>query len=262
MSNSEMRPFRKFNTIKYHERSQPEARARFGLLEKKMDFKVRSKDYRAKQAQLNKMRAKAATKNEDEYYKRMHTSRLRKGEHTDYRPDKTMGLDDRVDVKVKDLKYIEMKTQSEKSKAAKLKASLQLLDESVAADAGRQHVVFKDTEEEVDNFDAAEHFDTVPELVGRSYNRLTRAQLEEGNVILNARQLKPGDLAKVDRARKAAYGELRQRLDRITELGRVEVKLGTHKKMLEGGKRKALVTKDEFGDVVSKEFKWKAERKR
>jgi len=45
------------------------------------------------------------------------------------------------------------------------------------------HTVFVDNEEKFENFDAAEHFDTVPELLDNYSNRLRKHQLENIDVI-------------------------------------------------------------------------------
>jgi U3 small nucleolar RNA-associated protein 11 len=246
----------------YKERGQIRGRLQLGLLEKKKDYKLRSNDYKKKQNELKKLRTKAALKNDDEYYKRMHTSHLsRRGAHIDERKDTTHSRAERVQVKVHDLAYLALKAQTERGKIDRLRANLQLLDADAAEASGRKHVVFADSADAVRSFDAAAHFNTVPELVGRSYNRLTVDQLESGNVVVN-KSLPKGGLASADRERKKAYAELQQRLGRVEEVQKVQKKLSTHKKLLEGGRVKALVTKDIFGDVQSKEYKWKAERKR
>ena len=66
---------------KYRERSQPQKRAKLGLLEKKKDYKERAKNYHAKENALSnkifvsffldKLREKAAAKNPDEFYMKM-----------------------------------------------------------------------------------------------------------------------------------------------------------------------------------------------
>ena len=62
--------------VTHEERSQPLARSHLGLLEKKSDYKLRSRDYHVKQDRLKFMRAKAANRNPDEFYFGMHRSRV------------------------------------------------------------------------------------------------------------------------------------------------------------------------------------------
>ncbi|KAJ1327549.1 U3 small nucleolar RNA-associated protein 11 [Microdochium nivale] len=52
----------------HRERAQPLERARYGLLEKHKDYSLRAADHKKKQRTLKNLRAKAADKNEDEFY--------------------------------------------------------------------------------------------------------------------------------------------------------------------------------------------------
>lgn len=60
-------------------------------------------------------------------------------------------------------------------KAERLQASLHL----IGAPAANRHVVFVDDEAAAEQFDAAAHFDTAPELLDRAYNRPRLAQLAD-----------------------------------------------------------------------------------
>lgn len=52
----------------HRERAQPLERSKLGLLEKHKDYSLRAKDFNKKKAQLRALRAKAADRNEDEFY--------------------------------------------------------------------------------------------------------------------------------------------------------------------------------------------------
>lgn len=76
----------------------------------------------------------------------------------------------------------------------KLSASLHM----IGAAKPQQHVIFVDDVSEARNFDAAKHFDTAPELLDRTFNRPTTAQLEAGKVVVGGdkRALRKGKLEK------------------------------------------------------------------
>lgn len=56
---------------KYRERVQPAEREGLGFLQKKKDYKERAKNFHKKEDMINKLKLKASTKNEDEFYFKM-----------------------------------------------------------------------------------------------------------------------------------------------------------------------------------------------
>lgn len=74
---------------KYRERVQLGAREHLGFLQKKKDYKVRAKNYHEKKALLNKLKEKAKTKNEDEFYFKMIKGKKDEdGKHVEYAEDR------------------------------------------------------------------------------------------------------------------------------------------------------------------------------
>lgn len=55
----------------HKERSQPANRSKYGMLEKKKDYKLRAKDYHQKEDKLKKLKVQAALRNPDEFYYKM-----------------------------------------------------------------------------------------------------------------------------------------------------------------------------------------------
>jgi U3 small nucleolar RNA-associated protein 11 len=167
-------------------------------LEKKKDYKQRADDYHKKEERIKMMRQKASMRNPDEFYFGMHKSKVRDGKHVsddDYRK-----LDPELVrvMKSQDLSYVRMQRQKDMKRAERLQVSLQLLDEGGDNDnntnnatntvtstsartkvSKRKHTVFVETQSEAEEFDVAKHFDTVPELAGRTFNRLRKSDVEK-----------------------------------------------------------------------------------
>ncbi|KAI3873822.1 hypothetical protein MKW92_052186, partial [Papaver armeniacum] len=65
----------------HKERSQPQARKKFGILEKHKDYRQRAKAYHTKENIINILKEKAANKNPDEFYYNMIRSKTVDGVH-------------------------------------------------------------------------------------------------------------------------------------------------------------------------------------
>ena len=196
--------------ITHKERSQPQSRSHLGLLEKKSDYRLRSRDYHRKQDRLKSMRNKIANRNPDEFYFGMHRSRVdgmtghnsRRHVKTDEArriemEEKGLGPDAVRIMKDQDLAYVRMQRQMDGKKIEKLQSSLHYLEGDIGNDQEgdeigsssalkkmvgkkRKHTIFVEGgEKEVEEFDAAKHFDTLPELMGRAFNRPRVKTLEK-----------------------------------------------------------------------------------
>jgi U3 small nucleolar RNA-associated protein 11 len=75
---------------KYRERSQLENRKKLGLLEKKVDYKVRAEDYHKKEKRFKKIKEQIRTKNPEEFYFNMVNSKIIDGEHTNITTEKAI----------------------------------------------------------------------------------------------------------------------------------------------------------------------------
>ncbi len=79
--------------------------------------------------------------------------------------------------------------------------------------------MFLSDDEEVQDFDPVKYFDTVPELVNRSYNRPRIETLKTTPMVLN-KDAPPPEIA--NRAANKQYTELATRLNREKKLRDVE----------------------------------------
>ena len=187
---------------KKKERSQPAKRAKLGLLEKHKDYVERARNFHAKEKRIAALQAKADMRNTDEFYFKMQSSKTKNGVAEMKKLEKGLDMDSVKILKGQDLGYVTMKATAEKVKVDKMSSSLQF----IGVAKPKSHIVFVDTEEEAESFDAAEHFNTAPELVDRHFNRPTTEQLRAGKLI--KRKLSKKELNKVESAKAAAYTEL------------------------------------------------------
>lgn len=265
--------------ITHKERSQPRGRSHLGILEKKKDYKERSKDYHSKQDRIKRLKEKAAARNPDEFYFGMHNSEIRDGKHRKTMQAKQKEMEDQIGpaavkiMKEQDLSYVRMQIQMDRKKVERLQSSLHHLE---GTDNKRKHTVFVDTPEQAENFDVVNHFGTVEEFAGRAFNRPRKERLEQtakegynhGDAddnqqnpteeeLREQRKLWRKTARKLARARASAYGELEARAKRITTLERAEAHLVTEK-LVAGKGRKRKIKEAENGQPAV--YKWRRKR--
>ncbi|KAL7460581.1 hypothetical protein ACHAXS_001026 [Conticribra weissflogii] len=309
--------------ITHKERSQPQARSHLGLLEKKKDYRLRSTDYHRKQARLKSMREKIANRNPDEFYFGMHNSkvdgmsgnnsgRMIKTEEARRKEleERGLGSDGVRIMKSQDLSYVRMQRLMDQRKVEKLQGSLHYLefegggdgeDKDVTGLPGvswkegvgnkRKHTVFiEGGQEEMENFDVAKHFDTIPELVGRSFNRPRVQTLEKLALAkvgvkvplkdadddyyeddesptqkhlthkqLSKQQKKERKMEKrIARIRSSAYSEMELRNERLAKLKNAEDHLVVQKNVEGKGRKRKIAGKSDDGKPAA--YKWRRKR--
>jgi U3 small nucleolar RNA-associated protein 11 len=148
----------------HKERSQPLARQKYGLLEKKKDYVARARDYHSKQDRLKAMREKAAFRNPDEFYFKMINTRTKDGVHIAERNEK-FSHDFLKLLNTQDLNYVTTQRDIGRKRIDRMQQGLILLDDEVrdnededldmmGASSSSQpvkpknHIVFVDTEDE------------------------------------------------------------------------------------------------------------------
>ncbi|XP_020620074.1 probable U3 small nucleolar RNA-associated protein 11 [Orbicella faveolata] len=240
---------------KFHkERGQLKSRKQYGLLEKHKDYVLRARDYHRKQNRLKLLKEKALNRNPDEFYFKMISSKTKDGVHT-FKKTKKHTAEALKLMKTQDLNYINSKRSMEAKKIEKLQASLHLLaDEDNNSHPPNQHIVFVDSQKEAQSFDAATHFDTLPELVSRTYNRPKRETLMKQLIQTPDDQI----VKRLEKQRHRCYEELRERIEREKKMQKVSEELELQKHLMGKGRR-YKIQKDEKSTPV---YKWKKERKR
>ncbi|CAM9748461.1 unnamed protein product [Chrysoparadoxa australica] len=238
----------------HKERGQVASRKKYGLLEKHKDYVLRARDYNKKRDRMNALKLKAALRNPDEFYFGMNKAKTKDGVHTD---EKSTALNPSVVqlLKTQDVGYVRMKESVDRKKAEKMKASLHMLGGE--ASKANKHTIFLESSRDAREFDAAKHFDTVPELADRAFNRPRKATLESQQ-ILGASNRK--HMKRALKQQETAYRELGDRLTRADELASARVHLEAQKTVMtsKGTKRKIKGAEGKNPAV----FKWKRQRSR
>jgi hypothetical protein len=112
----------------HKERSQPAARARLGLLEKKKDYVLRARDFHKKEDAIKVLKTKAAYRNPDEFYFGMEKQRTIDGVHQARGDESNKYTAEELRLmKTQDVKYVGLKASMEAKKAEKLRATLHLV---------------------------------------------------------------------------------------------------------------------------------------
>ncbi|SHO79408.1 Similar to S.cerevisiae protein UTP11 (Subunit of U3-containing Small Subunit (SSU) processome complex) [Malassezia sympodialis ATCC 42132] len=100
----------------HKERGQLAHRKHLGLLEKHKDYVQRARDHHAKRDKLQRLRQKAADKNQDEFYLGMVGKKTEKGVHVDSRGNRPLDNDVVSLLKTQDAGYVRKQIVSEKKK--------------------------------------------------------------------------------------------------------------------------------------------------
>lgn len=240
----------------HKERSQPNDRRKFGLLEKKNDYLQRARDFHKKENEIQNLRRKAEQRNPDEFYFAMERKQTKGGVVTGSisSANKYSQQELRL-LKRQDASYLALKAQTESKKVERLRSHLHF----IGAAAPRQHVIFVDDQAAVQSFSPEEHFDTANELLDRTYNRPTTAQLQQPATSGSL----PGrkQTQQSERRKQAAYSELQQRQVRQSNLSGMAGSMNMEKAIMGKG-RKRKMQPSETEDGQKNVFRWKQVRQK
>lgn len=243
----------------HKERSQPSHRSKLGLLEKKKDYVERARDYQRKTKRISNLRKKTLDRNPDEFYFGMVNTKTQDGVHIaeskEQKQRKHLEHSHVQKLKNQDLSYLTMRKAMDTKKAEKLQSNLHFLLEKPV----NKHTVFLESSEDVDSFDAAEHFDTDPRLVSRAFNRPRKDQLEgadghEATIIHGPKSAR--EYKRLVKQRNRSYNELTERLQRAEKLS-VEIQKREAEKVAMGKGRKRKVSDAKGGKAAVYKFQRK-----
>lgn len=260
--------------VTHKERSQPQKRRKLGLLEKHSDYVERANDYKKKQSHIKNLKIKAEQRNPDEFYFKMISTEMKDGKHQEIE-DRNKELDPATLqlLKTQDLGYLTHKKAVDDKKIEKLRSGLHLIGAVLP-----RHHIFCESEEQVETFDPATHFQTHPELVHRAYNRPRIDSLEE--TLASSAAIEPlkttssssssSSKPLTEKTRKkllkqvsSSYDELSKRVRRRDKLARAVQELQLQRHLMgKGTKRKVVEVKERAdGSTFEKtSYVWKRER--
>ena len=262
----------------HYERHQPEARARFGLLEKKKDYVVRAKNFHLREKRISALKARADNKNPDEFYFGMTSSKTKGGVHEKTKaadkakPELTKEL--LAVMQTQDARYVGTLVAAEEKKIARLAATLHLPPETAAAAGGKgKHTVFVENSEDAADFDAATYFDVEPAALLKVHNRPRKSSAAAAAAAaatvsgrsgsgVGPKGAKLGGSSRAERRAapaSAAYAELAERRARVSQLASVGAHMDVRRALQKPGKRTKVA---DAKDGKPAQYKWRAERKR
>jgi hypothetical protein len=240
----------------HKERAQPVEREKWGLLEKRKDYKLRAADHRQKKHKLKLLSQKARDRNPDEFSFKMLSSRVDKeGKKVGDRGNKALSTDVVKLLKTQDAGYLRTMLQVTRKDREELEQRLIMEGGEVRAlrdgEHSRmgKHKVYVDNEEEQEEFDPEVWFGQGGDLPGRpkTHEDLQAEILDEEDEdkvsqarpkTLSKKQLAAEELAKRDkrvfkRARDQAQSRTAFRLEAVKkrerELAAAEEELETQR---------------------------------
>eukprot|EP01061_Rhynchopus_euleeides_P022726 TRINITY_DN37141_c0_g1_i1.p1 TRINITY_DN37141_c0_g1~~TRINITY_DN37141_c0_g1_i1.p1 ORF type:complete len:252 (+),score=120.24 TRINITY_DN37141_c0_g1_i1:133-888(+) len=231
----------------HRERGQTVLRKRFGMLEKKQDYKVRAKAFQNKREKLRKLRLAASLRNPDEFHTGMiNTQTDDHGRHIQVEKPKKGSQQKKENAT--NMRYLKHKSAVDAGAVKQLKQNVSFM----SLPASNKHEIFID-EDEAQDFNAAKYFDTAPQLLDHTSNRprlaaLATEDFEEANVESVKHEAKQ-------------YHALAERLRRKTKLDNLASAVGEKQKLLQKGKR-VLTPVDPSKPDGKKTYRWLYERKR
>ncbi|CAM0883155.1 unnamed protein product [Alopecurus aequalis] len=217
----------------HKERAQPEARKKYGFLEKKKDYVIRAKAFHRKEDLIRSLKEKAANKNPDEFYFKMINSKTVDGinrpkpETNKYTEEELMLL------KHKDMGYILTAIQSEKKKIERLSSTLHELDNK----RSNKHVYFAEDREEAKEIQSrVEQSSSAPDF---------------GNIP-----------SRIKRKTASSYKELEGRKLRAQKLEKLYADMALQKELKKPGRKRKLREEEIENPTSQPVYKWNGQRKR
>ncbi|XP_058107219.1 probable U3 small nucleolar RNA-associated protein 11 [Magnolia sinica] len=220
------------NRKAHKERSQPQSRKKFGLLEKHKDYVLRAQAFHKKEDALRRLKEKAAFRNPDEFYFKMIKTRTVDGIHRPESEANKYTQEELMLMKTQDIGYVLQKVQSEKKKIERLSSMLHSLDNQLP----NKHVYYAEDREEAKDI---------------------QSQLQRGK--LPASEDIP---EKIKKKTASSYRELEIRKKRVNQLEKLYMDMTLQKELQKKGQKRKLREDELTCPTTRPIYKWRTERKR
>ncbi|EME44994.1 hypothetical protein DOTSEDRAFT_170109 [Dothistroma septosporum NZE10] len=139
----------------HRERDQPTERKKWGLLEKRKDYKLRAADHKTKQRKIKALQVKASERNEDEFYFGMMSSttengirRSKRGEENSGGGGKSLDLEVVKLMKTQDQAYLQTMLQKTRRERERLGQDVLLGEKGVKLEPSGGRIVFGEDDDE------------------------------------------------------------------------------------------------------------------
>lgn len=167
----------------HKERAQPHSRQKWGILEKHRDYSLRAKDHNAKKRKIQDLRARAAGRNDDEFYFGMVSIQNVSGQKAGDRQHRSLDHQEVTGLKRQDAVYLRSMLQVTRKEIARIEDEIQLLErgpegaeivtlrKQASQKSSGGHTVFVEDSETQQSFRAEAWFAANEDDLGRIFNR-------------------------------------------------------------------------------------------
>jgi hypothetical protein len=231
----------------HKERAQPLEREKWGLLEKRKDYKLRAADHRQKKQKLKLLSEKARDRNPDEFSFKMMSSKVDKqGKKIADRGNVALSTDVVKLLKTQDAGYIRTLLQMVRKDREELEQRLIMEEGEVRAlrdgerDNGGKHKVYVDNVDEQKEFDPDSWFGRGEDIPGPA-NGIDYEDKEESEDEMQTQRKTPSK-------KEIEAKELAQRQQRTFERGRLQTqsRLASRLEAIKKREKELMAAEDEL----------------
>lgn len=157
-------------------------------------------------------------------------------------------IEEMKESKLQDYEFLTVKKQENLKKFERMNSNFHLTEFK------GKHTIFVDNDDDIENFNAAEHFNTEPELVSRVFNRIPKEKLKE-NTFTGSIKIK--DIQKIKKLQSKTKTEINDYNLKSNEIGKIIGQVEIQRNLMKKGKH---FPETEAEDGKLPIYKWKKQR--